>query len=601
MCGIVGKISLKQNKTDISEVKKCQKTIAHRGPDGNGFFADGKVTLAMTRLAIIDVIGGDQPLFNEDKKIVIVGNGEIYNFIELRNNLVKNGHRFKSKSDIEIVIHLYEDEGIEGINKIRGMFALALYDQRKHKLFLIRDRMGEKPLYWSRTKTAIYFGSEMKAFTNIKGIDKSLNHRAIDKYFHHYYIPEPETIFNGIIKLLPGKIIEIDTNDLKVNEFTYWNPDEIKTKRKENPTKLVRDRLSDACELCLRSDVPVGIALSGGIDSGLILALLSRKQRQNLIAFSIGYKNVPTTDERWMAKKLADNLGIKFIDKEIDSNDVVKDFPKIIYIKDDPIADIAAYSLYSVCKLAHDNGVKVLLGGVGGDELFWGYKWVTEVTKRNIKNKNILFYEATTGYKAADRLIKKLYQKSFKESLVEPRIDDSRVKIKTLETSGRYSIKRICESWLVSDVITLSDRLSMASGVELRSPFLDYRLVETVLASKKIVKGFLKPYKYYLKKIAKNILPVEVLNRPKRGFTPPVGLWLWTYLNRYSKLLRGGFLVKYKILDPFRLNLILSFWFILPMFWYQIYQLLVLEIWGREYVMGQSPEKITKIAYQNKF
>lgn len=603
MCGIAGVIASSGKRVTTENLGRLQSSMRHRGPDGEGSFIRGRVGLTMRRLSIIDVSGGDQPLYSEDGDIVVVGNGEIYNFVELQKDLIERGHHLSTKGDIETVAHLYEDLGLNFVDKLRGMFALAIYDKVKRRVILVRDRLGEKPLYWTKTSKGYVFASEMKILLSMKDVKRRLNKPAIDRYFHYYYIPEPDTAFLDIHKLPPANMLIIDLRTMKVDQKKYWHPEKISPTDEKTPTDKIREVFSQSCLLTLRSDVPVGIALSGGIDSGSILSFAAPAYKRNMKAFSIGYEGTPPSDERGLAKKLAKKYDVEFIEKEIKVKEVIDHFPQLVYESDDPIADIAAHSIYSVSKLARDNKVPVLLGGLGGDELFWGYGWLHDAVKRSIDQlssplgflrKKISFYDLNPGFKNAEMFIKHFYTREFKNeigldtshnlmSIGYPRSDLN---------VAKKGLDLIRDVWLVSNCIDLNDRLSMANSIELRSPFLDYRLHELILGSKKAVSAYDKPQKYWLKKAMKGILPDEVMNRPKQGFTPPVANWVGGILQRYLHLLKDGFLVKENILSKRGIDILLNTWVGIPMQWYALYQIILLEIWGREYYYDQPPEEL---------
>lgn len=594
MCGIVGIVNLNKNNVKKSDLLNLQGAIKHRGPDGKGEYIYKNVGIAMRRLSIIDVKGGDQPLYNEDLSISIVGNGEIYNYIELQKELKKKGHKLRTGSDIETIIHAYEEWGYDCFKKFRGMFAIAMFDKNKNLVVIARDRMGEKPLYYTTVNDVLYFSSEIKSLINIPNLDKTINKKAIDLYFHYYYIPEPFTPFNNIHKLNSASymVVDLDRSSQKITE--YWNPSEIKINLKSDPTKAIRREFSKACELTLRSDVPVGIALSGGIDSGSILAFSAPKYRDTMKAFSIGYEGTPQSDERALAMDLASKYNVEFIEHEIKSKDVVKNFVNLVWYCDDPIADIAAQSIFEVNKLARKNGVKVLLGGNGGDEIFWGYPSTVEGLEKNLSKSNLIekfFNKKTSRFNNPDpistgKMIEQLCEKDFRKQVGKYNYES------VIAVSGSSRKNKINDTltnlrnlWLKSNVITLGDRLSMASSVELRSPFLDYKLVEVALSSKANIESFNLGQKYYLKKAMNGILPDEVLNRPKKGFTPPVGTWIMAILKKYGHLLSNGFLVKEKILDRKKIKLISNLMKNIPT--YTAYQLLVMEVWGRLYVYNE--------------
>lgn len=601
MCGIAGIITYPNKKPEVATLEKMRKALSHRGPDGEGTSIAGNVALTMRRLSIIDVAGGDQPLYNEDKSIVIVGNGEIYNYIELAKVLKHKGHKFRTGSDIEIAAHAYEEWGLECPKKFRGQYALAIHDQKRARVVLIRDKMGEKPLYYTKVKEGIAFASEMKALLTINSFKKKLNFDAVNLYFHFYFVPEPETMFKGVRKLPAGSLIVIDLATLSAQEKSYWDPTKIQPIKVFDPTKKIKEIFADSCEFALRADVPVGISLSGGIDSGSILAFSAPKYKKTMKAISIGYEGYPASDEREMAKKLAKKFKVEFIELEIKKGEAIEYFPHLVWDADDPIADIASYSIYSVSKLARKHKIKVLLGGVGGDELFWGYPSTIEATIENVSKLGgglrPLFGKSHFSYnnpnpKTTGILISKLYSKNFSEKTREGNylrfLDWGKLRTK-LEVA-KHSMDLVRDVWLKGDVITLADRLSMASSVEMRSPFLDYQFVETILSSKKAVGGYNLGPKYWFKKAMQGVVPNEVLNRPKRGFTPPVADWVDGIIKNYSHLIDGGFLIKEGILDSKKTKPLISLLKYLPL--YSLYQLILMEIWGREYVYNIAPKDI---------
>jgi len=573
-----------------------QAALKHRGPDSQGMALSKQVIVAMRRLSIIDVSGGDQPLYNEDESVEIVGNGEIYNYVELQKDLKKKGHTLRTGSDIETVAHLYETYGLDCVKKLRGMFALILHDKKRNRTVLMRDRMGEKPLYYTTVSDGVIFASEMKSLLAHTGVDMTLDYDSILKYFYYYYVPEPDTVLKAVKKLPPAHIMVVDNQTGECKLVRYWDPAAIAVTHHSDPTAKIREVFSQTCELTLRSDVPVGITLSGGIDSGAILSLSAPKYKDTMKAFSVGYEGGASTDERKMAKDLADKYKVEFFDVEITTRDVVKNFPRLVWEGDDPIADIAGSGISAVYKLARKNGVKVILGGIGGDELFWGYPWLREAVQSNLQQKRfpfgrdtMKFYENTPSFHAADTFLKKLFMPRFSRTtgpVVTPARKQSEL------ATAQEGLAQIRDIWLVSNCIALNDRLSMAASVELRSPFLDYKLVEAALSSEKIVLGYKDGQKYWLRKAMRGIVPDEVLDRPKRGFTPPVSEWLKALISTYHPLLKNGWLVQSGVINPKSLEVALSVWKTLPMYWYSYYQLILLEIWGREYIWKTDPDTL---------
>jgi asparagine synthase (glutamine-hydrolysing) len=598
MCGIAGKIYYPNKTIEKSILKDIQNELYHRGPDGMGEYVDQNVALTMRRLSIIDIEGGNQPLYNENKTISIVANGEIYNYVELQKTLKSKGHKFNSKGDIETIVHAYEEWGSNFISKLRGMFTFALYDINKNIVILARDRLGEKPLYYSETKDAIIFASELKALLKDGSVSRKLNWNAIDKYFHYYFIPEPETAFINIKKVPSGSLIEIDTNKMIHKLKIYWNPKTIRPINKADPTKIIKKTFSEACELTIRSDVAVGISLSGGMDSGSILSICAPKYKDRMKAFCVGYENAPSSDERGVAKQLADKFNVDFIEKELKTSSMVNNFPQLVFSADDPIADIASFAIYSVARLANDNKVKVILGGLGGDELFWGYPDTINATFANIKNvpdntkDNPIFDYRNPNPLLVGKSLENLYHWIF--SMRIKKLKDTRYakwpKSKSKLLISKHSMDLVRDIWLKSDPIALNDRLSMAASVEARSPFLDYKLLEAVLSSKLAVEGYKKPSKYWFKKAMEGVLPQKVMKRRKHGFTPPVDNWLRAIIERYKNYLKNGFLTSNKILNSNKLKQVLDDSIIIPK--YSLYQLILLEIWGREFVWGDEPKNI---------
>ncbi len=634
MCGICGKTS-HLGLSVTRDVEKMQTKLRHRGPDGDGVYYDSGIGVGMRRLSIIDVKGGDQPLYNEDRSVKVVTNGEIYNYVELTKELRARGHKFRTKSDCETIAHLYEEMGINFVKKLRGMFAIALWDKKSGMLVLARDRMGEKPIYYSLTAEGLVFASEMKAILTNKDVDRSISYEALDEYFHFYYVPEPKTVFENIKKLPAGFTLtfKLDSNELKLHR--YWDPQEIKSTSNKDPVKTLRNEFATSCELTLRSDVAVGISLSGGIDSGSILSFTAPKYKDTLKAFSVGYKGEYDSDERQMAKELSSKFRVPFFEIAIDSDEMIRDFPQLIYDSDDPIADISAYAQSAIWKEARRNNVPVMLGGLGGDELFWGYSWPREATLLTEQKKTILsgegflfkitnnflgtvgrrriydsnhpilssivtprdqmvFFDQSIPFKQAESFIARLYHSSFKEKVSSQpsyKFLDSKFPWGNVE---RETMNKMAQVWLVSNCIALGDRLSMAASVELRSPFLDYKFIETVMSLRSLKGSHKLPPKYWFKKAMEKYVPKEVLERPKRGFTPPVAIWCRDLFRRYGKLLKHGYLVENRILDKKKLDKVIALSGVLPMYWYPMYQILLLEIWCREYIWNQKLGEISK-------
>lgn len=598
MCGICGIISFK-GPINSESVKRMNTSLVHRGPDGEGYFFDNHVGLGMRRLSIIDLKGGWQPLYNEDKSIVLVINGEIYNYIELRGFLEKKEHRFSSKCDVETVVHLYEEYGITGLKHLRGMFAFTLYDIKKQKVFLVRDRIGEKPLYISKNRDQVVFCSELHSILAGRLVSTSINYKAVDKFFHYHYIPEPETPFNEINKLEGGHYLQIDCQTNTISDHCYWEMTEAPVLT-GNPADLIREQLDDVSKIVIRSDVPVGIALSGGLDSSIVAALSMKYYGNKMNAFCIGYEGIPESDERKEARRFAEYLGMPFHEIELKTNDFIEFFPALTGLSDDPIADISAFGYYSVSKKARECGVPVLLQGQGGDELFWGYPWtkdaLNQVHLKSLMHKYppmiafwfyVKLYFPKIAYKAFRHWVKQagglvpsikmfllhrqfpLQQLPFYEYFSKSSVKQIRSMYgNTLEEAVRnqnpYQFAErplpwvkpeimlteiVIKSYLLENGIAQGDRLSMANSVELRLPLVDYKLVETVIGLRKNHDDSSEIPKYWLKEATKDIIPDWVMNRRKRGFEPPVQVWINGILKYYGGNLINGKLVEEGILS----------------------------------------------------
>ena len=601
MCGIVGVITREPlSDESLSRVTCASDYLVHRGPDGFGNFQYTHVALAMRRLSIIDPKGGQQPLYNEDGSLVLIANGEIYNFIELRDGLRAQGHRFRTGSDCEVIVHLYEEYGLECVHHLRGMFAFALWDRRRRVLVLARDRMGEKPLYLYEQNGQLYFASELKALVRSGCVPFELDPTTVDLFFHYNYVPEPMTPIQGVCKLAAAHMLTVHVDTWEHKESCYWRMEDAPPLT-GNPAELIRSELESISELIVRSDVPVGIALSGGLDSSAIAALTSRKYPGAMQAFSVGYQGCKENDERADAKALAELLGMPFHEVEVRTADFVKIFPELVYWHDDPIGDISGYGYYSVMKAAKAHGVSVMLQGHGGDELFWGYPWVREAvdqTQRKMSSwdkgaprfldylsltapqywslwgvkewvksfaglrkswelydrdrsspKNqAVFYDLTPDFCMAHEALPGMYTPDFLEQLQASRAFEVFTPPTPWPQLDLLMTRLICQTYLLENGIAQGDRLSMASSVELRLPLVDYRLVETVIGLRKARSDHKLPPKAWLRAALKDVLPEWVLKRPKRGFTPPIREWHQAVFSAHGAELEDGILVKSGVL-----------------------------------------------------
>ncbi len=567
MCGICG-FTGRVNKIIL---KKMTDSIVHRGPDENGFYTDGNINLGIRRLSIIDVETGHQPIHNEEKNIWTVVNGEIYNYKELRKELEKKGHRFHTDhSDTEVIVHLYEEYGRGFVHKLNGMFAIALWDKVQDKLFLIRDRMGVKPLFYTIVKNILVFGSEIKAILSYPYYDREVNYEAVYHYFTFKNIPAPLTAFKGIYSLMPGEMLTYSNG--RISTETWWK---IKFDENEEYTdnyviEKIFTLLEDSVKLRMRSDVPFGAYLSGGVDSSAVVSLMARFSDKPIKTFSLGYEDEFKNKEADLhyARKVSKVYNTEHYEYIMSHNELIDEMDNIIEAFDQPFS--GTISTYFLSKLIK-NHVKVALSGDGADELFGSYlthrvaqpmyhfnRLYDRVKSNSLTNKekqlfvpcDIDFLEDLYGKSNGDDLKWRynLYLSSDEEkmhllsdhfkSLLGNTNSFSIVKDNFNRLTAKNPLNRILEmEWntqLPDQVLAFVDFLSMAHSVEVRSPFLDYRLVEfvaTIPGNMKIKNGNVKDI---LKKATAPLLAKEIIKRPKEGFVLPVFDWMAGALKDYS-------------------------------------------------------------------
>ena len=646
MCGICGLISQERIPTSqVDQIRVANKHMYHRGPDGLGEFTDSRVQLAMRRLSIIDLTGGWQPLYSEDRSLALIANGEIYNFVELRSQLQAQGHVFSTGSDCETILHLYEEYGADCVLHLRGMFAFALWDGNRQRLMLARDRMGEKPLYLYEEDSQLVFASEMKALVRSGLVPLELDPVAIDLYFHYQYVPEPMTPIRGVYQLEAAHYALVTLDPWNIEKKRYWDPENASPVA-GNPAECIRAELEQVSEFVLRSDVPVGIALSGGIDSSAVAALTAARYPSVMQAFSVGYTGQPACDERPQARSMAEHLSIPFHDIELSTENLLDSFPELISNSDEPVADIAALGQYSVASLARKNGVPVILSGLGGDELFWGYPWLKGTVVPSIRkaflrrhvpfvfplleplarcaqngldervsrlaslpgpvrriarsfsdwcnlfsqpiDQMVMYDRSFYNVQDALKRVGSLYSKPFASSVPARNCYE----LFTISGDWGHVPVKLCHLefniWLRSNCITLGDRLSMAASVELRLPLLDYKLVETVLGLRKLNGDHSLPPKAWFIDSIRDLLPIEVLSRPKRGFAPPVGQWIHALIQRYWPKVVNGYLVSTNIILPSAIESLREECEREGSGRHMAYKILVMEMWYRRVLVGES-------------
>jgi asparagine synthase (glutamine-hydrolysing) len=604
MCGIVGVIGAESlTDTQIQRIRSANDAMFHRGPDGSGELlsaryeqgAAPRLCMAMRRLSIIDLEHGWQPLYNEDRSIALIANGEIYNHVEIRTELERRGrHTFQTASDCEVIIHLYEEYGLECVQKLCGMFSFALWDSKRRRLLLARDRMGEKPLYLHIQHQQIYFASELKSLVSMGVGSFDLDPTSIKYFLHYGWVPEPRTALVGISKLPPGCLLTIDLEPWRVDEVRYWNIESAPPVQAD-PAVAIRQELEQIVERIVRADVPVGIALSGGVDSSIVASMAA--PGRSISAFTAGYKQKSNSDERQYARTLAAKLKMPFHEIEIDEADMVNDFQRLNFMRDDPICDIAGHGYYVVSKHARAFGCKVLLQGQGADELFWGYPWTLDachVSRLRQKGANsissaiysvmgrspatkagfgklarylaasMLGWRSITSIKGRpDSLTLFDLQESYDRSRIAAKsvlssewVGEDILDVATRDVYAQLTesgvdvsmIAGMCKSSLLHHGLTQGDRLSMANSVELRLPFVDFRLVELVVGLLKSRGAPLNRPKQWLLEATRDLIPPEVARRPKTGFTPPTARWVELIRERYAPHLLDGYLMQHGII-----------------------------------------------------
>jgi len=565
MCGICG-VFYYEKTHDVyeTEIRKMCRVISHRGPDDEGVFVKNNIGIGMRRLSIIDLATGRQPISNEDNSIWIVFNGEIYNYRELRQELQNRGHKFRTNSDTEVIVHAYEEFDEECPKRLNGMFAFAIWDGRKNRLFLARDRIGIKPLYYCQDNRGVVFGSELKSILQVSHIPRRVDTEALDVFLTFEYIPSPLSIFEGINKLPPGHTLSIQ--DGKTRLKSYWQlPIKKNDSTEDEICNNLKELLQDAVKIRLMSEVPLGVFLSGGLDSSTLVALMSQVTDYPIKTFSIGFDDA-TYNELNYARAIAKRFKTEhheFIIKP----DAVELTENLLNYLDEPLGDFSIFPTYLVSKMARDY-VTVVLSGDGGDELFGGYDtYIADRFARQYQRLPALmrngiiaplldFIPPTSKKKGlvnkAKRFIKgtslpedlrhtrwmiflsiaekeRLYSEEYKRKLKK---GDSYAFIRGYFKNAGFDdpINRQMyvdiHSYLVDNILVKVDRMSMATSLEARVPFLDHRFVEFAanIPGNFKLKG--NQTKYILKKAVSQILPREILTRGKEGFSIPIKNWL---------------------------------------------------------------------------
>lgn len=574
MCGINGVLVEETKQVNPHDIEKMNECLVHRGPDGEGMFVDGQVALGMRRLSVIDLNTGKQPIYNEDGRIVTVLNGEIYNYKELKNDLEKRGHHFYTNSDTEVIVHQYEEDGLDCVRALRGMFALAIWDGNLKRLLLARDRLGKKPLYYYQKDRKFVFSSEIKGILAVRDIEKAIDFDALSEYFSFLYVPCPKTIYKNILQVPPGHLLVHDGKSFRLERYWTIRYEPIPERTEADYIEELIELLKESVRLRMISDVPLGAFLSGGVDSSLVVALMSELTEIPVETFSIGYlEGIEAFDERRYAQKISEKYHTshhEFIVRP-DIQDVTE---KIVRFFDQPFADASAIPNYYLSQNTRKY-VTVALSGLGADEMAGGYErylgfmlgehyqkipsWfrgkiiLPMVSKIPDSKKGKHFiarlkkFARVGGLPPAERYYRLVtrFDDDEKKSLLSPDLfhnidlrEPMDIFTNLLKSQkGLDPLNQLLyldlNTYLVDDLLVLTDRMSMAHSLEVRVPFLDQKLVEffaTIPPSLK-VRGWNK--KYILKKAAERYLPKENIYRKKMGFSVPLVLWFRDELREY--------------------------------------------------------------------
>ncbi|MFJ7831343.1 asparagine synthase (glutamine-hydrolyzing) [Peribacillus sp. NPDC046944] len=554
MCGFVGCMHQKPNQMNIDmkdQINKMNTLITHRGPDDEGYYNDAYVNFGFRRLSIIGIESGHQPLSYENDRYWIIFNGEIYNYIELREELIQKGYEFTTESDTEVIIALFSDQKERMVSKLRGMFAFVIWDKVEQSIFGARDQFGIKPFFYSEQEELTYFASEKKSI--LLAMEGKIDSDSLQHYLSFQYVPEPDTMTSQIKKLAPGHCFTKKPGG-KMNISRYWAPTFKPMDLSETQlSKEIRDVLIDSVNVHMRSDVPVGSFLSGGIDSSIIVSL-AKEVNPKLKTFSVGFER-DGFSEVDVAKETAHALNLENISYIISPEEYLAELPKIIWHMDDPLADPAAVPLYFVAREARKH-VKVVLSGEGADELFGGYniyrepqslkmfnhipnpikhllKVMSRILPDGVKGKNFIERGVTP---LQERYIgnAKIFEEREKKSLLseyKPNLGYTTVTDPIYNQSRSYDAVTKMQhldilTWLQGDILLKADKMTMAHSLELRVPFLDKEVfnVATKIHSEQKIKN--NTTKYILRKAAEGIVPDHVLNRKKLGFPVPIRHWL---------------------------------------------------------------------------
>ena len=633
MCGICGKYS--PSGVTIEELNSMLDTLVHRGPDDSGCYVKANIGLGIRRLSIIDLETGDQPISNEDGTIWVIYNGEIYNYQTLRVQLEAKGHLFHTNSDTEVIVHLYEEFGEHCVEQLGGMFAFALWDEPQQKLLLARDRIGQKPLFFARDGSDFLFGSEVKAILALHHQEPELDPLSMHDYLSLRFIPAPSTIFKHIQKLPPAHILVFQDGQIRLRRYWQLSFREKLIMSEPDILEALREQLKCTVASHLMSDVPVGAFLSGGLDSSLIVAILARDLERKPKTFSIGVDE-SDFDELPFARMVSEEYGTHHIEERVSAN-LIQSLPEMIWHLDEPSDPIAA-CMFQAARLASEH-VKVVLGGDGGDELFAGfdryvgaryidaYSLMPHSLRKGLMGPVLARLPDSFRYKSLTQKLRWVHHLSLQASAAEQyaeatcffrfthegkrvlysdslwkELSERNSTVVITEPFNHAEADNLLDRMLYTDFVTrlpehslvLTDRMSMAHGLEARSPFLDHQLVEFLAKVPANMKVQNNRPKHLMRKLAANYLPAPILQREKQGFMLPIAYWFRTDLfPLVSQMLEHSYFVKegwfkkeniQRLLDEHRNNRYDHH--------VRLWMLLTLELWHQLYIQGIEQEAL---------
>jgi asparagine synthase (glutamine-hydrolysing) len=617
MCGICGIWSGGDPDARSGQLARMLSTIVHRGPDGEGRFDRRQVSLGMRRLAIIDLAGGDQPIFNEDGSVAVVFNGEIYNFRELRTELERHGHRFTTRCDTEVLVHGYEQWGDEVLHRLVGMFALALFDDNRRRLLVARDRFGKKPLYYACKGADVVFGSEIKALL-AAGISNDVDDTALQHYLALRYVPSPLTLFRSVRQLPPGHKMVIDGDGMSIARWWRLRYQPKTTITLTEAADEAEDLIRRAIERRLVSDVPLGCFLSGGLDSSTVLSFMSELSGEPVSTFSIGFDRNWASDELVAARATAEVFGTRHHETRLGPDEFLQLMPEAIWHRDEPLAEPSEIPLLALSRMAHEH-VTVVLSGEGGDELFGGYpKYRVDALLHRagrpargivgahrlralaawhrLPRRARLAVSALATATPADRWpawfgadpLAGLLESDSRP--LEPLLADIDPGMDTLDRMLALDV----ESYLADNLLIRGDKMTMAASIEGRMPLLDHELAEFAARLPADLKASPRHTKIVIREIARRRLPTELLSRKKIGFAVPVGPWFRNGLGDALERLTFGSDARHDpLVDPDRVRRALT----LHRegrydFGKELWSVLTLDVWARIFLDGAEPASL---------